>query len=387
MTAPPDPAAESARAASGNPPVDDRGAAVDTLLRRAVAGGRVPGAAAAFGTPDRIMTVATGHARLPPDDAAAPARPETLYDLASLTKPLATVTLLLLARREKRLDLDRSLAEIFPEVGSSRVGGASLAHLASHTSGLPAWSPVYAHATGSDRESALRALLALPLERPPGTGVTYSCAGFLLLGMVLEAVLGEPLDASFLRRVAAPLGLEGELGFSPEAGDHRLAGGAAAPLAERRLLRERLLAAHLVPPDARHLPDDGNARLLGGVAGNAGLFGTARAVARLASEYLLPARPDGLLREDEICLATRRWTRGMEQERGLGWQLAATRGCSAGPALAPEAFGHTGFTGASVWVEQARRRVAVLLANRHHPVHRDIDLHPLRRRFHALAMS
>ncbi len=365
--------------------MDERTAAVEILMRRAVAAGRVPGGVAVFGPPDGLTTVAVGRARLPPLGAVEPARPSTLYDLASLTKPLATVTLLLLARREQRLDLDWPLAQVVPEAAANPVGRVTLAQLGTHTAGLPAWSPIYADARGGSREAALRALLALPLERLPGSGVTYSCPGFLLLGMAVEAALGEDLGAAFRRRVAAPLGLDRELGFSPDARDPRLAGGAATPAVERRLLAERRLPASMVPPPDRHLPDDGNSRLLGGLAGNAGLFGTAGAVARLASEYLLPAAADGLLREDEIRLATRSWTRGMGQERALGWQLAATCGCSAGPSLAPEAFGHTGFTGTSVWVDPARRRVLVLLANRHHPAHRDVDLHPLRRRFHALA--
>jgi len=381
------PDASRRRPLQPDPPVDDRGRAVDGLLRRAVAAGRVPGAVAAFGQPDRLTTVAVGRARIPPEPASAPAGPETVYDLASLTKPLATVTLLLLARREGRLDLDWRLADLLPEAGSSPVGEVSLAHLATHTSGLPAWSPVYAHAAGGDRASVLRTLLALPLERSPGSGVTYSCPGFLLLGMALETALGENLATAFRARVAAALGVDVELGFSPPAGDPRLAGGATAPEAERQLLRRRGLPVDSLPADARHLPDDGNARLLGGAAGNSGLFGTAGAVARLACEYLLPAGPAGLLREDEIRLATRTWTPGMEQQRGLGWQLAATTGCSAGPALPPVAFGHTGFTGTSAWIEPDRRRVLVLLANRHHPAHRDVDLHPLRRRFHAVALG
>jgi CubicO group peptidase (beta-lactamase class C family) len=153
---------------------------------------------------------------------------------------------------------------------------------------------------------------------------------------------------------------------------------------ERALLREQHLAGEPPPRLSGVLPcDDGNARGLGGVAGNAGLFGTAAAVARLASEYL----PGGgeLLTAEEAALATRSHTRGLGQERGLGWQLAATPGCSAGPALPPEAFGHTGFAGTSVWVDPGARTAFVLLANRLHPGGRTPDLHPLRRRFHCLA--
>jgi len=131
--------------------------------------------------------------------------------------------------------------------------------------------------------------------------------------------------------------------------------------------------------------DDGNTRGLGGAAGNAGLFGTAAAVAALASEYL----PGGgeLVTGEEASLATAALTPGLEQLRGIGWQLAATPGCSAGPALAGSSFGHTGFSGTSAWVDAEAGAVLVLLANRLHPGGRTPDLHPLRRRFHALAVA
>ena len=134
-----------------------------------------------------------------------------------------------------------------------------------------------------------------------------------------------------------------------------------------------------------HCCDDGHARGLGGVAGNAGLFGTAAAVARLAAEYL----PGGgeVLGADDAELATRLRTPGSGQARGLGWQLAATPGCSAGPALPPNAFGHSGFTGSSVWADPETSAVLVLLGNRLHRGALTPDLHPLRRRFNTLAAA
>jgi CubicO group peptidase (beta-lactamase class C family) len=97
--------------------------------------------------------------------------------------------------------------------------------------------------------------------------------------------------------------------------------------------------------------------------------------------------PGLLLTEDEIAAATRTRTPGLEQERGLAWQLASSPGCSAGPALAPEAFGHTGFTGTSLWIDPTRKLAMALLTNRVHPGHRSTDLHPLRRRFHQLVVD
>ena len=125
-------------------------------------------------------------------------------------------------------------------------------------------------------------------------------------------------------------------------------------------------------------------RFLGGVAGNAGLFGTIRGVLGLARALQTPG---DLLTGDEIGLATRNHTPGLGQARGLGWQLASSPGCSAGPALSTGAFGHTGFTGTSLWIDPERRLAIALLANRVHPGHRPTDLHPLRRRFHQLVVQ
>jgi CubicO group peptidase (beta-lactamase class C family) len=132
------------------------------------------------------------------------------------------------------------------------------------------------------------------------------------------------------------------------------------------------------------MPDDGNARFLGGVAGNAGLFGTVAGVLGMARAWLEPGL---LLTADEIALATADRTAGLGQARGLGWQLAATPGCSAGSALSPSSFGHTGFAGASLWVDPTRGTALALLGNRVHPAHRPTDLHPLRRRFHRIVID
>jgi CubicO group peptidase (beta-lactamase class C family) len=122
------------------------------------------------------------------------------------------------------------------------------------------------------------------------------------------------------------------------------------------------------------------------VAGNAGLFGTGPAAVRFAAEYL----PGGgtLLTGTEVATATRPAApEASGQRRTLGWQLAVSHGSSAGPALDPSAFGHTGYTGVSIWVDPVRRLVVGLFAHRHHPAHRGIDLHPIRRRFHGLVAA
>jgi CubicO group peptidase (beta-lactamase class C family) len=235
------------------------------------------------------------------------------------------------------------------------------------------------------RECYLEALARLLPVGAAGERCVYSCPGFVALGLALERAAGSDLVTLFRELVAVPLGVADELLFAPPAGTP-VAGGQREPFVERRLLAERgvVAAVPLGGPDTTPC-DDGNARGLGGAAGNAGLFGTAGAVATLAAEYL-PGGGD-LLTAEEAALATAELTAGLEQSRGVGWQRAPTPACSAGPALAAASCGHTGFTGTSVWVDPDAAAILVLLSNRLHPGGRTPDLHPLRRRFHALALD
>jgi CubicO group peptidase (beta-lactamase class C family) len=262
------------------------------------------------------------------------------------------------------------------------VGALDIGSRLTHTSGLPAWLPLYCLADGGP-ERLPEVLTDIRPVADRGHEVIYSCVGFVTLGLILERVAGDDLHTLFRREVLAVLGLDDELGFTPDPKLYPIAGGSRAPVIETRMVRNMGYDAELLPSLADGLPDDGNARFLGGVAGNAGLFGTARGVWRLASEYA----PGGgaLLTAKEAAAATALLSPGLEQARGLGWQLASTPGCSAGPALSHNAFGHTGFTGVSTWVDPSTRGVFVLLTNRNHPWQREIDLHPLRRRFHSLS--
>lgn len=354
--------------------------AVARLLVAANRAGMIAGAVACWGRRDEPMVASAGHAVLRP--AARPLTVDTWFDLASLTKPLVTTTLALLAFRSGVLTPTTTVGEVMDETRGSAVGGLELGRLLTHTAGLPAWLPLYCLAEGDPRR--LPACLArLELAARPGARVIYSCVGFIITGLMLERAAAAGLAELAGGHILRPLGLEEDLAFNPDPARRRLAGHAAAPASEQRLVREHGFDPRWIPTTGEGRPDDGNARFLGGAAGNAGLFGTAHGVWRLAAEYLEGGGT--LLRPEEAATATASLTPGLGQERGLGWQLAATAGCSAGPALAPTAFGHSGFTGVSLWAEGASRARFVLLANRIHPGHRAIELHPLRRRFHRLA--
>ena len=340
-----------------------------------MAAGLFPGAASGWGSGSATV----GKAKLFPE--ALPVSSNTWFDLASLTKPLATTTLTLLAFRSGTMRPNMAIGEVLPRLRGSRIADLEVQELLTHTSGLPAWLPLYCLCEG--RAGALQTCLsAIDLDYQPGSRVEYSCIGFVILGLMLENISGSRFQDLFCQQIVDPLGLGEELGFLPNQEKFPVAGGAFRPLAEERLVEDLGLDRRWIPAIEPGLPDDGNSRFLGGSSGNAGLFGTVDGVYRLSSEYSLGG--GSLLTAEEVALATRNHTSGLEQARGYGWQMAASPGCSAGPSLTDFSIGHTGFTGPSVWLEPDDGMARVLLCNRNHPNHHNSNLHPIRRRFHTL---
>lgn len=356
---------------------------VRELLQRAIRSGSSPGMVAAWGgVGGEISGAIAGYSTVIPERIETSA--ETWFDLASLTKPLVTTTLALLAFRSGVVAPTTRVGEVLGEIHGTDVGDLQIEQLLTHTAGLPAWLPLYCLAEGR-RDLLVSRLGEISLDSQPGQQVVYSCIGFVTLGLMLERIADEGLDSLFQRDVLKVVGLENQLGFCTEPATHSLVGGAARPAVELRLIRDLGFDQRWLPPLVPGLPDDGNARFLGGISGNAGLFGSVRGVVALASEYL----PGGgsLLSADEAAEATVNHTEGLGQGRGWGWQLGSTPGSSAGQALPKEAFGHTGFTGVSVWCDPRLQKVFALMTNRNHPAQRENDLHPLRRRFHCLAVG
>lgn len=307
-----------------------------------------PGAVAEVGGPDGPWwRCAAGTLSY---DAVAPvAGDETIYDLASLTKVLCTTTLVMRLVHRGVLDLEALLSQKLEGWREGERGGANIAHLLAHASGLPAWLPLYETCAGRARFE--RAIAAVPLASPPGAVSVYSDLGFILLGFIVEDASG-PLDAQFAALDA------GGLGFGVASADLPR----TAP-AQHDEWRGRLLRGEV---------DDRNAHALGGVAGHAGLFGTAAGVGALARRWLRALEGD----ESALGVApdyVARFTRRVgipDSSRALGWDtMVPTSSCGAG--LSPRAFGHTGFTGTSLWIDPDRRLYAVLLTNRVHPTASD----------------
>jgi CubicO group peptidase (beta-lactamase class C family) len=310
-----------------------------------------------------LEVAAAGRSVVEPEEL--PVSPGTVYDLASLTKPLATGAVAAASLTD--LDLSSPPGRYLPEWKATRFEGITLESLLVHTSGLPAWYPVYSRGEGA--RAYRRTLATIEGEAQPGERVIYSDLNFLLFGEILEVHFSAPLDETFAALVAGAAASSAR--FLPGR-----SGSVAAT--ERGDATERRMAADLGISYPRFREGvvwgdvhDGNAYRRGGVAGNAGLFGAAADVWALARPWLDQAR--------------REWTRDrtpdLSEARGLAWQGRRGAG-SAVPSMSDRAFGHTGFTGTSVWVDPEADRIAVLLTNRIHPEVRAIDFNAVRKRFH-----
>ncbi|MEU6769630.1 serine hydrolase domain-containing protein [Streptomyces sp. NPDC046853] len=288
-----------------------------------------------------------------------------LWDLASVTKPVVGLVVLALAERGA-LSLTDPLEDLLPDYRGTDKARITVGQLLAHTSGLPGSTPLYRdHPT---RRELLDGVRALPLATRPGTAVWYSSAGFILLGLLAEVAGGQPLDILVTQLVAEPLGLTG-LAFAPR-GEGR----------EHAVSTEHCdWRGHVVTGEVH----DENAVVLGGIAGHAGLFAPLRDLERLGTALVRGG--DGLLGPGAFTQMTKCHTEGLNLRRCLGWQGQDPVASPVGGAMGADSYGHTGFTGTSLWVDPAAGRFHVLLANRVHPRRDGRRFPAVRRAFHHRA--
>ncbi len=345
-------------------------ARLDSVVEAGLAAGAAPGAVLAVGRYGRIVHLKGYGAIDRPRLAASGARAEgrsgegasaerrapdarTLYDLASLTKVVATTTAAMLLEEEGRLEVDHTVHSYLPEFDAPDKAAITVRMLLTHTGGLEPGAPLDEPAYGALRGRAayLRAINARPLKSPPGARTTYSDWDMVLLQAVVERITGRTLDAFVAERVFRPLGMR-DARFNPDTSDAALRARTAPTAVDSA--RGGLL---------RGTVHDGNAWALGGVSGHAGLFATARDLAIFAQMLL----NGGTYNRREVLWAgtIARWTarQSPDASRALGWETPSP-GSSAGRYMAPRAFGHTGFTGTSLWVDPERGLFVVLLMNR-----------------------
>ncbi len=293
--------------------------------------GAFPGAVLAVGRHGRLaLLAAVGRYGKGGADDPRPVEPATIYDLASLTKVVGLTTACMLLVDEGKLALDAPVQRYVPEFRGDGKEAVTIRHLLTHSSGLPAWRPLY----------------------------LYSDLGAMVLMEVVERITGEPLDRFLERRVFRPLGIPATRYLPPASWRERI-----APTENDTSFRHRMLRGEV---------HDENAGRLGGVSGHAGLFSNALDLSRFAAMLLNGGSWDTvqLIRSETVADFTRRQGVVPGSSRALGWDTPPDppdSTSSAGTRLSPRAFGHTGFTGTSLWMDPQQDLFIILLTNRVHP--------------------
>jgi uncharacterized protein YbbC (DUF1343 family)/CubicO group peptidase (beta-lactamase class C family) len=322
---------------------------LDSAARDAVAAREVPGAVILVGRGDRVLyRRAVGSRALVP--AVEPMTVDTIFDLASLTKVIATMPSVLLLWEQGRVDLDAPLGRYLREFNTPAFTGVTIRRILTHSAGLPPLPSREAMAKGFPAAAGLQARAGLAL--PPGTSFLYSDTGFILLGDLVRRVSGEPLDRFAQKRFYTPLGMRHTRFRPPDS------------------WRARIAPTEIVSGGRplRGVVHDGNSRLLGGVAGHAGLFSTADDLARVCQmllqggtlgghRYLKAATVRAMFAPEVIGEAT----------RGLGWDIASPYSRTLGSFFPAGSAGHTGFTGTAVWMDRSAGDYVIILTSRVHP--------------------
>jgi serine-type D-Ala-D-Ala carboxypeptidase len=336
------------------------------VIRRGLDARAYPAAVVEVGSPQQVLW---RHAAgtLDYEPGSAPARDDTIFDLASLTKVVVTATLMMQIVDARRLTLDDPVGRWIAEWRGTDRETVKIRSLLTHSSGLTAWLPFYRDYSG--RSDFQHAICALPLEYEPDTQSIYSDLGFILLGFILEDAGGVTLESLWTSALvditALPLQFNPAASLRPQ----------IAPT-ERDSWRGRLLVGEV---------HDENCWALGGAAGHAGLFGTAPALGEFARQMLATLGGRGSLASRDLAsvFVTRSSIPG---SRALGWDtMLPTSSC--GTKMSPSSFGHTGFTGTSLWIDPVREIYVVFLTNRVHPTRDNTAIQQIRPALHDAVME
>lgn len=361
---------------------------IQAAMDRAVLDGVFPGGVLAARSDGEIrLLVAAG--TLSSEPASNPVHASTIYDLASLTKPLATATSVLLLVQAEKLQLDSAVGNILVELKGTPIGAATVRDLLAHRSGLPGWRPLYERlvieglAWGRAepsvvRQAVLRLIKDEPLVSQIGEQSLYSDLGFILLGFAVERTSGLLLDEYFKQAVAQPLGARllcfNRVAESLSRSSVSECRDKIAPT-EWDEWRKRLLKGEV---------HDENAAAMGGVAGHAGLFGTAESVLAVSGHWLAAYLGEPSILDPKLVREfTSRQSQSPQSSWALGWDTPSVPS-SSGTHFSPRAFGHLGFTGTSIWIDPQRRLEVVLLTNRVHPSRKNDSIRAFRPLIHDL---
>ena len=335
-------------------------AKVDKILQEGIENGVFPGASIIVGSSDKVIYhTAMGYACVDPERVAI--KEDTIFDVASLTKPLATALAVMRLVHEKVLSLDDSLGDLIGGKVTHDKEGLTIRQLLAHTAGLPAWRPFFreiGYVGREGKEIIRRKVLETPLEYTPGTKVTYSDLGYILIEWAVEVVSGMSLPRFVFQYFYKPLGLkrtffqeiDKPMSFAPK----------EFAATEKCPWRGRVI---------RGIVHDENAYAMGGVSGHAGLFSTAGEVFKLCAALLAHyyGKRSDLI---EPSVVREFFTRQKDPEGNtwaLGWDTPCPEGSAVGSSFSRNSVGHLGFTGTSVWMDLDKDTIVVFLTNRVHP--------------------
>jgi CubicO group peptidase (beta-lactamase class C family) len=349
---------------------------VDRLMRQAIAEKIFAGGVLLVSSAGEVVFFdAYGFANL---SSPAPVAPATIFDLASLTKPLATALAVMQLVQLNQIDLQQSLGRLLPEFQGTDKAKVRIKHLLYHNSGLPDYRPYYqtlkAMAKNSRRSALRRLLVEEPLIHPIGKTALYSDLGFMILAWIIERIAQQRLDHFVGEQIYRPLGLN-HLFFIA---DNRP--GARGPFAatEKCAWRRKLLVGQV---------HDENAYAVGGIEGHAGLFGSAADIHRLLSELLFVyhgQKGAGLFNKD---LLHQFFKRLPGTDKALGFDTPSKKGASCGTIFSRKSVGHLGFTGTSFWMDLERSVIVILLTNRVHPTRNNEQIKKFRPKLHDTVME
>lgn len=299
-----------------------------------------------------------------------PMRMNTIFDLASLTKVVATTTAIMILYDRGLIDLEAPVVQYLPEFGQRGKGKIKIKHLLAHCSGLPAWKPFYKKS--QHPEDLLRMIYEMEPEHEPGTQAVYSDLGFIVLGEVIERITGKTLDRFCREEIFEPLGMRDTMFNPPRSLWHKI-----APT-EQDSWRGRLLQGEV---------HDRNAYVMGGVSAHAGLFSTARDLA-VFLQMMLNGGVYGdkrIVKESTVKLFVQRQNLVEGSSRALGWDTPSGESTS-GHYFSKNSFGHTGFTGTSLWVDPEKELFVIFLTTRVHPTRENRKICKVRPEVHDAVM-
>lgn len=361
---------------------------VDELVEQGIADGAYPGACYALGHKGEVRVKSFGRYMYCPESQAV--KDDTIWDLASVSKVVGCTTAAMILFDDGKLKLDEPIASVIPEFGQNGKESATPRNLLLHNAGFPGWIP-YHKTPELTAEQCVHKLYQSKPAYPVGTKTIYSDCSMVTLGLLVARLAGKPMDEFLQERVFSPLGMKRTMYRPAKHGMEK----ECAPTETLEEWREKARALRNELPAKRGAqchPDehlyiqgevhDPTAYMIGGVSGNAGLFSDAPDLA-VFSQMMLA---EGIFWGKRIITAetVREWTRRIspESSRGLGWDTKSEHGSSAGAKLSPHAYGHTGYTGTSIWIDPQEQLFAVLLTNRVHPTSANEKLIKFRPRFH-----